>query len=189
MSDAPNLPSVKDVLAYLKDDGRKIAKTKLYKDIDESRLRKQPDGSFRRKDVDRYAKSLPLMGTGDKAAEEAARRQEEKELQEIRRIKAGADKEEFLLAVKKGLYIAREDVYLELAARALALSSALRSFVESRALDLIEKVGGDPKKVQALISAFDDALAAAMNDYVDTREFELLFTAASDDEPLEGENE
>ena len=90
----------KEALTYLNEDcGRKISKTKLFEDIKVGRLRKQPDGTFKRRDLDRYAASLPTAGTPDKLATDAARRQQQKEEQEIRRIKNAADREEFDLKV------------------------------------------------------------------------------------------
>ena len=48
------------VLAYVRDAGRKLGQTKFFEDVKRGRLKKQADGSFRRRDVDRYmASSLP----------------------------------------------------------------------------------------------------------------------------------
>ena len=58
-----------------------------------------------------------MLGTPDAVAEKAAERRRRREEEEIRRIKAGADKDEFTLAVQKGKFIAKERVHLELAAR------------------------------------------------------------------------
>ena len=119
MDAGQNCKNWKEALTYLQEDcGRKIGQTKLFADIKAGRLRKQPDGTFKRRDLDRYAASLPTAGTPDKLATDAARRQREKEEQEIRRIRVAADKEEFILKVKQGQYISRDDVYQELAARA-----------------------------------------------------------------------
>ena len=44
----------RQVLDHVAENGRKLSKSKLYKDIGEGRLRKQPDGTFRLRDVQRY---------------------------------------------------------------------------------------------------------------------------------------
>ncbi len=121
-----NFKNYKAVLAYAEECGRKVRQTKLYDDVAAGRLKKQPDGSFRRRDVDRYFASLPMLGTPDAVAEKAAERRRRREEEEIRRIKAGADKDEFTLAVQKGKFIAKERVHLELAARAVALSAGIK---------------------------------------------------------------
>lgn len=91
MDAGQNCKNWKEALTYLQEDcGRKIGQTKLFADIKAGRLRKQPDGTFKRRDLDRYAASLPTAGTPDKLATDAARRQREKEEQEIRRIRAVA---------------------------------------------------------------------------------------------------
>ena len=147
MDAGQNCKTWKEALTYLQDEcGRKIQKSKLFTDIKAGRLRKQPDGSFKWRDLDRYAASLPTAGTPDKLATDAARRQREKEEQEIRRIRVAADKEEFILKVKQGQYISRDDVYQELAARAVALSASLKTEFEARSLDVIALVEGNPKK-------------------------------------------
>ena len=145
MDAGQNCKNWKEALTYLQEDcGRKIGQTKLFADIKAGRLRKQPDGTFKRRDLDRYAASLPTAGTPDKLATDAARRQREKEEQEIRRIRVAADKEEFILKVKQGQYISRDDVYQELAARAVALSASLKTEFEARSLDVIALVEGYP---------------------------------------------
>ena len=164
------------------DCGRKIGQTKLFADIKAGRLRKQPDGTFKRRDLDRYAASLPTAGTPDKLATDAARRQREKEEQEIRRIRVAADKEEFILKVKQGQYISRDDVYQELAARAVALSASLKTEFEARSLDVIALVEGNPKKSGPFVEHIEQVIDEAMNEYAKPIEIEVTFTAEPDDE-------
>ena len=79
MDAGQNCKNWKEALTYLQEDcGRKIGQTKLFADIKAGRLRKQPDGTFKRRDLDRYAASLPTAGTPDKLATDAARRQRER---------------------------------------------------------------------------------------------------------------
>ena len=185
MDAGQNCKNWKEALTYLQEDcGRKIGQTKLFADIKAGRLRKQPDGSFKRRDLDRYAASLPTAGTPDKLATDAARRQQEKEEQEIRRIRAAADKEEFILKVKQGQYISRDDVYQELAARAVALSASLKTALEARSLDVIALVEGNPKKSGPFVEHIEQVIDEAMNEYAKPIEIEVTFTA----EP-EAENE
>ena len=163
MDAGQNCKNWKEALTYLQEDcGRKIGQTKLFADIKAGRLRKQPDGTFKRRDLDRYAASLPTAGTPDKLATDAARRQREKEEQEIRRIRVAADKEEFILKVKQGQYISRDDVYQELAARAVALSA------------LVE---GNPKKSGPFVEHIEQVIDEAMNEYAKPIEIEVTFTA------------
>ena len=182
MDAGQNCKNWKEALTYLQEDcGRKIGQTKLFADIKAGRLRKQPDGTFKRRDLDRYAASLPTAGTPDKLATDAARRQREKEEQEIRRIRAVADKEEFILKVKQGQYISRDDV----AARAVALSASLKTEFEARSLDVIALVEGNPKKSGPFVVHIEQVIDEAMNEYAKPIEIEVTFMdveQAPDDE-------
>jgi hypothetical protein len=171
------------VLAYVEENGRKLKKSKLYVDIGKGLLKKQADGTFRQRDVNRYMASLPFSATPDSLADKASDRQRRKEEEEIRRIRAIADKEEFMLAVKKGQYILREQVHLELAARAVTLASGLKTAFESHGLDIIDAVGGKPKKAPDLLLFIENLLDEAFNEYSRPIEFEVLFS--SDEEASE----
>lgn len=176
MDAGQNCKTWKEALTYLQEEcGRKVGQTKLFADIKAGRLRRQPDGSFKRRDLDRYAASLPTAGTPDKLATDAARRQKEREEQEIRRIRAAADREEFNLQVKRGQYISREAVYQELAARAVALSAGLKTEFEAQALDVIALVEGNPKKSGPFVERIDQIIDAAMSEYARPVEIEVTF--------------
>ena len=186
MQSKSNLADWRSVLSYVVENGRKLGKTKLYDDIGRCRLKKQPDGTFKLRDVDRYMASLPMSGTSDTVAEKAADRQRRREEEEIRRIKATADKEEFDLAVKKGRYVPKEQVHLELAARAVALASGIKTAFEARNLDLIAIVAGSPKKSLALTELLEGILDEALNEYSKEMEFEVTF---ADDSGEDGEDD
>ncbi len=177
MQATTNLRDWRAVLAHVDENGRKLGKTKLFDDIKKGRLKKQPDGTFKQRDVDRYMASLPMSGTPDVVAEKAADRQRRKEEEEIRRIRAVADKEEFDLQVKKGRYILKEQVHLELAARAVTLASGLKTAFEAQHLDLVALVDGNPKKGAALVEKLETMLDEALNEYSREMEFEVIFEA------------
>ena len=100
MQEQQKLKSVPEVLAYVGECGRKLGRAKLYKDIQEARLKRQPDGSFRQKDVDRYMLSLATLGTPDGLTEKVADRQRRKEEADIRRAEAAAAKERIISQAK-----------------------------------------------------------------------------------------
>lgn len=176
MQQQEHLKNWSAVLAYVQDAGRKLGQTKFFEDVKRGRLKKQADGSFRRRDVDRYLTSLPLRETPDGVVERAAERQRKKEEAEIRKLRADADLRELELSVRRGKYIPREEVYCELAARALVLSSGLRTAFEARALELVETAGGDPRKAAALTRALEQLVDEALNDYA--REMEIVVDMA-----------
>ena len=177
MQATTNLKDWRAVLAHVEENGRKLGKTKMFEDIKKGRLKKQPDGTFRQRDVDRYMASLPLAGTPDAVAEKAADRQRRKEEADIRKAEAAAEREEFDLAVKKGRFVPREQVHLELAARAVTLSSGLKTAFEAQHLDLVALVDGNPKKGAALVERLETLLDEALNEYSREMEFEVTFEA------------
>lgn len=162
--------------AYIQDElGRKVGQTKLYADIAGGKLKKQPDGSFKQRDIERYAASLPMAGTSDALVEKVADRARRKDEQEIRRIAAVADREEFTLQVKKGEFVPKAKVHLELAARAVTLSSGIKTSIEAHILDIVAAAGGDPKKAAAVLERLEALLDEALNDYSREMEFEVTF--------------
>lgn len=175
METSNNFKDYRAVLAYAEECGRKVKKSKLFVDIRDGRLKRQADGTFKRRDVDRYFASLPMAGTTDIVAEKAADRRRRKEEEEIRRLKAGADKDEFALAVQQGKYIPREQVHLELAARAVTLAAAIHTAFEARALEILEAVEGNPKKALLLVEKLEAIFAETLNEYARKMDFVVEF--------------
>lgn len=183
MQATTNLRDWRAVLAHVEENGRKLGKTKMFEDIKKGRLKKQPDGTFKQRDVDRYMASLPMAGTPDIVAEKAADRQRRKEEADIRKAEAAAEREEFDLAVKKGRFVPREQVHLELAARAVTLASGLKTAFEAQHLDLVALVDGNPKKGAALVERLEAMLDESLNEYSREMEFEVAFEAEQTEAP------
>lgn len=177
-----------EVLRYLQEAGRKIEKSKLYEDIRAGLLRKDKK-QFKKRDVDRYAASLPLASTPDGRARDAEDRMRRKDEAEIRIKEATAKREEMKTAVMEGRYVLREQVDQELAARAMALHSGLKSKFEALALNMVSKVGGDPKKSRALVAAMEELLDAACGEYARALEFEVILGDDDDEHEPGPENE
>lgn len=173
------------VLRYLQEAGRKIEKTKLYDDAKKGLLRKEK-GGFRKRDVDRYAASLPLASTPDGRNKDAEDRLRRKEEADIRIKEATARREELKTAIMEGRYVLREQVDQELAARAMALNMGLKSHCEASALDFVTAVGGKAKKAHALVQLIERTVDAACNEYAREIEFEVNLHADDiDDEGQE----
>ena len=178
-----NFKNYSEVLEYAKEQGRKLGKTKFYEDKNANKIKVQADGSFKIRDVDKYIKSLPSLGSSDALIEKVADRQRQKEEAEIRRIRAIAAKEEFDLARKKGEFIPKDKVQLELASRAIMLSSSIKTAFEVYAIDFVDIVEGNPKKSTQLIEKLEYIFDETMNEYSQPIDFEMHFTL--DDENLE----
>lgn len=177
--------SAGDVLRYLEEAGRQIKKTKLYEDVKKGLLRKT-NKKFRKKDVDRYAASLPKLTTPDGRVAQAESMQARKEAAEVRRLEAIALREEKKNAVMDGSYISRDDVYQELAARAVTLNAGIKSHIQVEALDLIMAVSGDKQKTDLLVRKLEEIVDRASNEYARDLEFEVNLHGFDDneDEPI-----
>lgn len=183
MLETKNLKNIAEVLKYIEEQNRKVRKTKLYEDVNKGLLKKQPDGTFRLRDVDRYLVSLPMLGTVDSVAEKASERQRRKEEQEIRRITAIANKEEFDLAVKQGKFIPKEKVHQELGARAVTLNMQIKTAFEVSAVELVELVEGNPKKTNSLKQKLTEIFEAALSEYAKEMDIEVVFQNEEMHEP------
>jgi len=184
--------STAQVIEYLTNQQRKIAKSKLYADIKSGRLRKRENG-FTQSDVDSYARTLPLMSTPDgqaKAADDLARRKQEAE---IKRIEEQAKREQIKRLREEGKLIPREDVEMELSTRAVSLETSLKSAIEVHVLELINAVEGNPNHSHTLINKIEALIDTALNDYAREMEIDVEFscddTEESDESPPEESGE
>jgi len=167
---------VKDVLAYLQSQGRKVSQSQVYKDLKRGYLRRRPDGSFSQRDVDLYASTLKVYALPEKegdAMSELARQELEEKVAKTREQRLAIS---FERKVKEGKYILREEVALELAGRAAALGVGLRSVFRLHAQDYIRMVGGDVGKAEDLADEFDKNLDAALTVFSRPMDFALTVT-------------
>ena len=164
MVDGNVFQDVKVVLAYLQET-RQIKQAKLYKDVRAGFLRRQKDGTFKRSDVDRYAASLKAVALPERQTDDlsALAKQEQEErvlaLQEKRKTTV------FDREIKQGKYILRDDIALELAGRAMALSVGLRSSLQIAAQDLVQAAGGDKNRADDLVRELEKHLDEALNEF------------------------
>lgn len=174
------------VLDYVAEGGRKLGRNKLYKDIEKGLLKRQPDKTFRVKDVDVYMESLQTLGTPDGLAEKAADRKRRKDEADIRKTLAAAQLEELKLAKEQGKVIDKDVLHLELAVRAVALRDGLHTAAEMRAHDIVALVHGDPQFIPALLDLlggiFDEKLGEYSRPIVLEARFEGLSEESMDEE-------
>jgi len=168
-------PTIAEVLVYLDVEGWKVTRASLYRHQKEGKFLPQRDGSFARKDVDRYAKTwLKQQSTGKKLGEkmdELQRLKIEKELAaldlELKRKQLAYDKDTERM-------IPRELVEIELAGRAGVLDAGLKHWVQSRAAEWIRTAGGDTAKVGDLINQMNRDLDEHLNSYAAPIDYRIV---------------
>lgn len=194
-TDDKTLPNVKAVLEYLHKAGRKIGQAKLYNNINEGLLRKQPDASFKKRDVDRYATLLPLVSMPEAKTDENSDLAKEKMQVDIDKGREQLRSLALDRQINAGKYIKRDEVALELASMAAALSLNLRSVFSLNVADYIRMVGGDISKAEQLAQEFENNLDMALNEYSKPMEFrtEIIVDESGEklqeDKTFDGEQE
>ncbi|MEA3428801.1 MAG: hypothetical protein U9Q84_06255, partial [Thermodesulfobacteriota bacterium] len=76
--------------------------------------------------------------------------------------------------VEEGKYIPRDQFEMELASRAGVLDAGWQHLNQSKAVDWIETVEGNPKKAGEFIAALNQAKNGILNQYATTQEFQVI---------------
>ena len=180
--------SVPEILQYVKDNNRKVKQAKVYKDIKSGLLKRSEGGVFYQEDVDRYMAGLPALATPVNLCDEAAERQKQKELWEIRLKEATAKTQEHKLAILQGRYILKDDAYAELAARAIVFSDTLKNNFEAQTIEIINavKAGENSEK---LAIRFNEIIEFALAEYAKPLNVEIDFRKILTEKDGDGEAE
>jgi len=164
-----------EVLAYLKAGGYKIEKSALSNHV-RTRMLIKKSGAFNRKDVDSYATlHLQSGATGQTQADKKTAELQERKLKaECLRTEEQALKAKIEREAIEGKLIARDDVELELAGRAVALEAGYDHMVYTKAAEWIEICGGDQARADRLINALLEAKNEWLNQYASTADFVVV---------------
>lgn len=169
--------AIADVLDYLRTDW-KVTKTSLYRHKNEGKILPQESGAYLKRDVERYAKTwLKKKSTGKKVSEKMDELQREKLERELKLLDLEGRRKELALGKDLEKYIPREQMEIELAARAGVLEAGLKHWVQSRAAEWVRLVEGDSKKVGDLINMMNQDLNEHINSYALSAEHQIIIDA------------
>ena len=166
-----------EVFEFLKAQGNKLSRAKLYRDVSIGKLPVQKDGTILKKDLTWYIKhpasnliAGPVAVAGSSNLDDM----------QIRKIEADIKKSEAqaLLAEKKagmlsGQLVDKDLFYGEIAARSAVFKSDLINFFRAKASDMIAIVSGDQKKATDLMEFCIYALEAAISRYSEEKEWKV----------------
>ena len=155
---------IKSVLAYLQES-RQIKQAKLYKDVRAGFLRRQKDGTFRRSDVDRYAASLKPVALPERQTDDLSALAKQEQEERVLSLQEKRKSVVFDREVKQGKYVLRDEIALELAGRAMALSVGLRSALQVASPELVQAAGGDKNRADDLMREIEKHLDEALNEF------------------------
>ena len=143
------------VAKFLKDKGYKVGKSKIYQDV--KHIRQEKDGSYTEAAVLRYAERyLRLRGAAAETKErkstpELDRAQEEKVIQEARKLKAQADLAEIKAKVLMGELAPKDFFIREIDSRATILRADYDNWARGQAPSITTLVKGDPELISDLV--------------------------------------
>lgn len=166
-----------EAVQWLRDQGYKVGKSKLYNDASSGKLKVCNDGSIRVSDLEDYARrqGLEPLEQATEPDEDTEDLQREKIKEELRKLQLQNERQEFERQKEMGKYIPRENLELELASRAGVLDSGLRTAIKTHARDWVHLVGGQADRVPDLVEAMLDVLDQKLNEYARMDRFEVIF--------------
>lgn len=179
----------------LKRLGYKIEKSKFYGHCSkpgESNgiCRVEKNGTVTETSLRRYVKhpGSQLESTGDGEGAVVAEEQRAKLRMENERLEMQNQKLRMEIATMEGRYIERDQVYLELAARAAVFENGLRHWWNMNAAKLVELAVGDPENARDLIlNAGLRGMDSQVNEYARADTFKVIFRKADYYESAEKE--
>lgn len=185
-SDYTDTASKAAVLRHLQGMGYDITQRTFYRHCEQGKLHKSTGNIYTIRLVQQYVKAVGLYrpgaapGEGSNIDDLAT----DKLKKEIKKLDEAGRREELKRKKEEGLLIEREALYLELAARAVALDTGFRQMITVEATALIAAVKGDINRQRE----FEDMMLQAWNQLLDSYatkdEFEVLFE--DDNTTMEG---
>ena len=163
------LAGIPEVLEYLKADGWKIEKSKLYND--QGKIDKQKDGGILKKDADKYAAYFlkKLDGSDYEDIDPAEKIKWETEIAKQKAEKLTMENE-----ISRAVYVLKSDVEMQLAARASYLKDNLgMDFIHSIAPRIVTLVQGTQDKIPDLVDLWLEHIEEVFNHYSKPIKFEV----------------
>lgn len=164
LTGAKRFRNVMEALRYLKENGWKVEKSRLYRDRDRGLLQINSDKSVDEAEVLAYAakhlEKVKSTGAGDEAGVLA----EKKLTEEIDYRQLQKEKLQFEIAKEKGQYIHRSKWLTELVSKLSASKFIALQVARDKASDLIAASGGDLKKEAVFVELFNEYIEDAFNE-------------------------
>lgn len=157
-----------EALAYLKSEGWKVEKSKLY--ADQGKITKEKNGTYTAQTLDEYARRCLQRLDGSDAAGKGAAEQRarlDNEILEERKRKLQRENE-----IEEGRWILKSEVEQKHTAKLALLLIAIDNFIRGGKLEeAVELVGGDKKKVPEFRGFFKKELRGMLGEYAKVPEF------------------
>jgi len=168
-----------EALKTLKRLGYKVGKSKLYADCSAGRLQLQPDGSVLDSELRAYVRRVGLEKPGEagREADDSGEVDLERRRLEVAKLEEQVAKLKFDREILEGRYVERDQVALEIAARATVLEAMLRNILDSLAVErrLVDPAGGELRQSVVPADELRAEVSDALDRYASANEFHVLF--------------
>lgn len=161
-----------EAMKYLKGQGYKVGKSKIYQDRKNKQIRVREDGSVLKRDADAYSKTLQMLGDPLRGLEAIQKQKAELETKRLDQIVKGLVYEQ---DIREEKYVLRADAELERANNASAIFTGISNGLLACARDLIEAAAGDPGRLTDFVAAMKEELERVANSLSKLEEFEMVF--------------
>lgn len=171
--------TAKEALEYLRAQGWKCGKSKLYDDTAAGVIGRGKDGRYTRRALDDYG---PRCGplTGESREEGDRRLAREKQEHEVRKLAAEADRRQLQLGRERGELISRADAERALAARALLLRGDVEGWAHEVPLTIVDRFGLAAEALPELRSLLLAAAKEWLGRYAEDKEFAQMLPAGGE---------
>lgn len=166
-----------EALKWLKAEGYKIGKSKLYNDAAAGRLKQQAGGKIKEKDVKLYIKRARLVRP-EKIPDAGTDEMTKQKLQlEIRKLEEDVKEKEIKNLALVGKYMPKADVYMQLASRAVAFDAGLKHRFNTEADEVVESLSGIKEHHRRVAIVRQWAITninEQLNDFADVKTFQAV---------------
>ena len=174
--------SLLETCTYLNAEGYKVSKSKIYRDADEGKITREPDGTVTVEAAHEYAKMHLVKGDPFHTKEELKGLQAKKLKNAIRNQDIEYQRKKFDLEKERGRYIPREDFEAEMAARAAILDSGFRHLFNVKVKEWIALVEGNPDRQADFLTVLNQDLDEQLTTYATTQVFQVIFEENADED-------
>lgn len=181
-TDAAPLAHIAAAVAYLKGDGWKIGKSKLYNDARSGLIRINADNTVNEAEAIAYAhKYLKRIKDSGNVGGDIEALLREKTEAEVALIKRREEKLAFENSLARGRYLLKDDVYLQEAINIGALEAGLKNMHRSYADEWLYRVGADSGKAPLYCDLVYAAIDKLLDDFGNMDEIKVVIRRPSDD--------
>lgn len=151
--------SAMDAARFLKNQGYKVSKSKLYKDLG-GLLPRQADGTIRAADLMVYAATLGKDGSREQDTDRFVYMKQQAEIKKLVESTKSIILER---EIKEGKYIPKDEADREKVDLVSVMEANFRHFLHTRMPDLCAVMVGQPEKIPAAIDAAQSGLDDLLN--------------------------